>query len=352
MTAPHDLYMKIASVFRSLPRDRPWLGLMVGVAVLVAAAALRWFLDELGEGFGPMPILPAMLLAGLIGGIRVALGFGAVCTLIAWVFFFPPFGTFILSPRDTATMLIFVLTACIELYVIRTLNLAINDLSLARERSNTLFRELQHRVANNLQFVAALLHLRKKALERDSDGARALEAARSRLDLMARVHRRLHDPKAVDLPVGRYLEELCGDLIKASDARNIRLTVEAPPIELDPQSLMSVSLIVAELVTNSLKYAFRGRSEGSIAIRLSARKQVCTLTVADDGCGLPATFSQTRCSGLGQGILQSLAAQLGGTISFERGRGTTARLVFHAQERIADGGEGPGAWNRLCRTSL
>ena len=98
-------------------------------------------------------------------------------------------------------MVIFFVTACIELYVIRTLNLAINDLSLARERSNTLFRELQHRVANNLQIVAALLHLRKKTLERDSDGARALEAARSRLDLMARVHRRLHDPKAVDLPV-------------------------------------------------------------------------------------------------------------------------------------------------------
>ena len=82
--------MKTASVFRSLPRDRPWLGLTIGVTVLAAAAALRWCLGELGEGFGPMAILPAMLLAGLIGGIRVALGFGIVCTFIAWVFFFLP----------------------------------------------------------------------------------------------------------------------------------------------------------------------------------------------------------------------------------------------------------------------
>ena len=80
-----------------------------------------------------------------------------------------------------------------------------------------MFRELQHRVANNLQTIAAILRVGKRSLERDGAAARALEDAHVRLELMSRVHRRLHDPANVDLPVGRCLEELCRDLIKASE---------------------------------------------------------------------------------------------------------------------------------------
>jgi two-component sensor histidine kinase len=325
--------VKIAMLFGRLPRDRPWLGLAVGAAFFAVAGVLRFFLGGLSEGFGPMMFLPAILLAGLLGGIQVGLGVSIVCLFVAWVWFFPPYGTFTLTARETITMIIFVLTAMLELYVIRILNLAINNLSVARERSNTLFRELQHRVANNLQFVAALLHLRKKGLDPDSAGAHALAAAQSRLELMARVHRRLHDPKAVDLPLGSYLEDLCGDLIRASALPNIGLTVEAPPVKLDLESLMSVALIVAELITNSLKHAFHGRANGSITIKVDVDEQVCTVTVVDDGSGIPAMFDPAKGSGLGQRILQSLASQLCGKLTFERAVGTTARLVFPA-ERI------------------
>ena len=318
----------IASAFRRLPNDRPWLGLAAGAAFFAIAGIFRWQLGGPSDGFGPITFLPAILLAGLFGGIRIGLGVAAVCFLVAWTLFFPPYGTFTLEPHDTITMAIFILTAALELYVIRTLNLAINDLSLARERSNTLFRELQHRVANNLQFVAALLQVRKKAFEPDSAGAHALEAARSRLELMARVHRRLQDPDAVNLPVGHHLEEICRDLIRASNALNVRLTVEASPIQLDLESLMSVSLIVAELVTNSLKHAFHGRTDGNIIIDLSAKGQLCALTVGDNGRGLPSTFGQAKCGGLGQSILQSLASQLKGQLSFEHDHGTRARLIF------------------------
>jgi len=194
--------LNIFGAFRKLPRDRPWLGLAAGGVFFALASALRWRLGAMSEGFGPMTFLPAILLAGLFGGIRIGLLMAAICILVAWVMFFPPYGTFILARPQIITMVIFILTAALELYVIRTLNLAINDLTVARERANTLFRELQHRVANNLQFVAALLTLRKKTLERGSPGARALEAARTRLEMMARVHRRLHAPSSVDQPVG------------------------------------------------------------------------------------------------------------------------------------------------------
>jgi two-component sensor histidine kinase len=323
------------------------LGLAAGGAFFALASVFRWWLGGLSEGFGPMTFLPAILLSGLFGGIRIGLSVAVACVLVAWVMFFPPYGTFTLELHDAITMVIFILTAGLVLYVIRILNVTINDLSLARERSNTLFRELQHRVANNLQFVAALLQLRKKTLEPGSIGAHALEAARSRLDLMSRVHRHLHDPNAVNLPVGDHLRDLARNLIKASDTPNVRLVVNASSIELDLESLMSVSLIVAELVTNSLKHAFHGRAEGTIAINLDAKGQLCTLTVGDDGVGVPAATGEVKSGSLGQGILQSLASQLNGKLSFEGGHGTLARLTF---PRVASALKQPDPAAVRCRT--
>jgi two-component sensor histidine kinase len=320
--------LRSAYILRQLRRDRPWLGLAAGVLLFSIAAGLRWSLGGLTEGFAPMLLLPAILLAGLLGGIRVGLGMAAACTLIAWTWFFAPYGTFVLERHEAFAMLAFVLTAALELYVIRMLNISINDLSEARERSNTMFRELQHRVANNLQFVAGLLSRERRSFERDSIGWNALSAALNRLELMARVHRRLHDPAAVDLPIGDYLEALCRDLIMASDTPHIRLTVEAEPLVLDLESLMTLSLIVAEVVTNSLKHAFRMRAVGSIRVEFVARSGSYVLTITDDGSGFPADFQKPRANGLGQSILKSLASQLHGTLTFEGGAGATVRFVF------------------------
>lgn len=315
-------------LFRRLRRDRPWLGLALGAALFAIAAISRFFLGGLSEGFEPITLLPAMLLAGLVGGIQVGLGICFACIIVAWVWFFPPYGTFILVSHDAITMAMFILTAALELCVIRVLNVTINDLALAREHSNTLFRELQHRVANNIQFVAAVLHLAKKEFEAGSAGAHALDAARSRLELMSSVHRRLHDPAVADLPLTSYIEDLCRDLIQASTSPHVELRVEAPPVRLDFELLMSLSLIVAELVTNSLKHAFVGRLDGNISVSLAIGKKSCTLTVADDGCGFSARKRDIKSGSLGQAILQSLASQLQGTISFESDRGAVTRIIF------------------------
>jgi two-component sensor histidine kinase len=282
-----------------------------------------------------MMFLPAILLAGLFGGVRIGIAFSAVCILVAWTWFFPPYGTFVLNFQETIVLATFVLTAALELFVIRILKVAMNELFSARERSNTLFRELQHRVANNLQFVAGLLLRERRSLEKGSPGAIALEAANRRLDLMGRVHRRLHDPAAVDLPLGQYIEDLCRDMIKASDTPDIQLNVRAAFLRLDLETLMSVSMIIAEIVTNSLKHAFRQRSGGRISIMLEAKDRCCVLTVVDNGSGLPAEFERRKMDGLGQGILESLTAQLGGRLSFENDRGTTVQLIFPVSSRAA-----------------
>jgi two-component sensor histidine kinase len=315
---------------RRQPQDRPGLGLAAGAAFFVLASALRWLLGGVSEGFGPMTFLPAILLAGLFGGIRIAVLVMAVCTLVAWVMFFPPYGSFILATPHVITMVIFVVTAVLVLYIILSLNAAIAELSEERERSNVLFRELQHRVANNLQFVAAVLMRRRKILRSDSACTEALKTAQARLETMSRVHRRLHDPQSLDQPLQSYLESLCADLVNASDTPAVRLTVESPSVPLSLNGLMSLSLIVAELVTNSLKHAFTDRGDGLIAVTVAGGKGVYTLSVADDGPGLPADFGKTKGSSLGQGILESLARQLHGKLVFDAGPGTVAKLIFHA----------------------
>ena len=319
---------RISSAFRKLPRDRPALGLAAGGAFFALASVLRWLFGGMSEGFGPMTFLPAILLSGLFGGIRIGIAVAVACTLFAWVMFFPPYGTFVLATPHVITMGIFVATAVLELFVIRSLNLAIDELSEARERSNILFRELQHRVANNLQFVAALLVRRRKLLKSDPLGAEALRSAQERLETMSRVHRRLHDPGSLDQPLGTYLEALCSDLIKASDTPNVRLTVDSPAVVLTLNALMSLSLVVAELVTNSLKHAFNGRTGGAIAVTISGRTGIYTLSVADDGPGLPKEFGRSNKESLGQGILQSLAGQLHGKLKYQSGQGTIATLSF------------------------
>jgi two-component sensor histidine kinase len=317
-----------ASFFRPLRCDRPWRGVTAGFVLIAVAGALRWSLGDLSEGFGPMLLLPAILLSGVLGGTQVGLGVAVVCALLAWTWFFPPYGGFTIEFRAIVTMIVFILTAVFELYVVGTLNRAMDDLANARERSNTMFRELQHRVANNLQFVAGVLRVGKRSVETDSTAARVLSGAQGRLELMSRVHRRLHDPDAVGLPIARYLEELCGDLIAASDAPFVHLAVDVDPLAFDIESLMSISLMISELVTNSLKHAFRGRTQGMITICLHAEGARATLTVADNGVGLPPDYGRAKSGSLGKGIIESLAAQLRGTLTFERGEGATARLTF------------------------
>jgi len=306
------------------------LGLAAGGAFFVLASVLRWALGGVSEGFGPMTFLPAILLAGLFGGLQIAVLVMAVCTLVAWVMFFPPYGSFALATPHVITMVIFVVTAVLVLYTILSLNAAIAELSEARERSHVLFRELQHRVANNLQFVAAVLMRRRKMLRSDSACTEALETAQARLETMSRVHRRLHDPESLDQPLQSYLESLCTDLIDASDTPGVRLTVESPSVPLSLNGLMTLSLIVAELVTNSLKHAFTGRSDGLIVVTVTGGKGVYTLSVADDGPGLPPDFGKAKGPSLGQGILQSLAHQLHGKLVFGAGPGTVAKVLFHA----------------------
>lgn len=196
-----------------------------------------------------------------------------------------------------------------------------------------MFQELQHRVANNMTFVAALLHLQKRKVAVDpASASSALDEAQSRIETMSRIHRRLYDPASLDLPVAQYFQEICSDLLEATGARNIVCVVDMPSITLDIARLTTLSLLVTELVTNSLKHAFADAG-GTITLQLEQLDAAhLVLTVSDNGRGLPAGTELAENKGLGTRIVQSLATQLGGNIKTVTGIGTGAawRVVFAA----------------------
>ena len=233
-------------------------------AFLALASVLRWLFGGMSEGFGPMTFLPAILLAGLFGGIRIGMAFALVSTIIGWTLFFPPYGTFMLATPHRISMLVFIVTASLELYVIWSLNLAMHA---ARQSQRAVEHAVPRAAAPGRKQPS--VRVRAFVAPKEIAGARgarrpgARRRARPASDDVARAPPAAR-PEISDAPVDQYLTALCTDLIHASDTPDVRLIVEADPVVLDLEALMSVSLIVAELVTNSLKHAFKGRADGEI----------------------------------------------------------------------------------------
>jgi two-component system, sensor histidine kinase PdtaS len=312
-------------------RNKPWLGFSVGLLIFGAGFLLRYAAGGTLETVPFITLFPAILIAALIGGVWVGL-FVAVLSFVAgWYFFIPIFNSFTLSEPTTAlALLMFWVTASIQLYVIEALNRAVDRLSEERDRVHVLFQELQHRVANNMTFVASLLRLQRKALEANpANGISIIEQAEGRLQTMARIHRRLYDPNIVNLPLTTYLEALAKDILNASGANNIVCVVEVAPVKLELHRLVTLSLLINELLTNSLKHGFSGRDAGIISVKIEKESESqLVLSIRDDGRGF--TGDKPTEGSLGMMIIRSLATQLGGEMTWSGVSGTTARLAFPA----------------------
>src|SRR6201987_1156832 len=174
--------------------------------------------------------------------------------------------------------------------------------ALAAERE-LLLREVNHRVGNSLQIIASLLHLQASSSTQE-DVKAALTNAMGRVAAVAQVHRRLytsHDLKSVLL--NQYLDALLEDLRRSAEGNRMsRLTLNAEPVEIDPDRAVAIGIIVNELVMNAVKYAYPDFA-GPIHVTLGAEGDDLLLTIADDGIGLDAKIGSKRdprSTGMGQ----------------------------------------------------
>jgi two-component sensor histidine kinase len=189
-------------------------------------------------------------------------------------------------------------------------------LKAALDRHQVLLKESSHRVKNSLQIVSSMLHLQGSTDDDNGLVARQLAEASSRVSAVGRAYERLaYDADFENIDLGAYLQAVCSDAVGAGSDCKLHFD-GISGIRLSADRAISLALIVNELVTNAMKYAFSNRHQGHIHVRLAQPDANTALVyVRDDGVGLPADFDLTQSKGLGMQIITALAKQLGAEIA-------------------------------------
>jgi two-component sensor histidine kinase len=191
----------------------------------------------------------------------------------------------------------------------------ITERKRAEARQAGLFNELNHRVSNNLMLVTGILQM--KARETDSADVRdQLLRAVARVESIAQVHRALYRGTRTDtVDFGIYLEDLCAG-VRASLVRDdhIELKVESEPISVPIDTAIPLGMVINELVTNAVKYAYPDGGGGPVFVRSARDGNQLLISVRDLGRGLPLGAGQRPGSGLGMKLVRSLVAQVGGEL--------------------------------------
>lgn len=203
-----------------------------------------------------------------------------------------------------------------------------DERNLANERYRLLLRELNHRVTNHLQMITAMLGL-QASRQAEASVREGFDKAIRRIHTLAELHGRLYRDDGFDaVDMRAYLGDICDGLRGAVlPEQRIELECRAAPIRLTVDQAVPLGLIVSELATNAAKYAFPGDRTGRLVVRLDAVGEQATLSVADDGIGLPKS-PETSGTGIGLGMVNGLARQIGGTLTVESEAGTAYTLRF------------------------
>jgi len=184
-----------------------------------------------------------------------------------------------------------------------------------------LLKEIHHRVKNNLQVTSSLLRLQAAAID-DDHSREMFEETENRIRSMALVHEKLYQATNLSrIDFADYIRTL-GDLLFRSSAinpDNVTLDVSGSEIFLSIDAAVPCGLIFNELLSNALKHAFPGDRKGKISVHLNEHGDgPISMSVRDDGVGLPAVFDFDRTETLGLQLVQALVGQIDGRITIER----------------------------------
>jgi len=199
------------------------------------------------------------------------------------------------------------------------------------KEKETLLKEIHHRVKNNLQIISSLLNLQKNT-DLDSQAINVINECITRVRAMSILHEKLYRSKDFGgIDIVSYIKELGEYLIKtySSINMNIDLSIIGDSNQVNMDTGISLGLILNELISNSIKHAFRGRKEGIITIEFHNvdGDQYC-LKVRDDGRGFPDDFDIEKVQSLGMLLVNSLVHQLRGDLIIHNNHGAEFEILF------------------------
>jgi len=200
-----------------------------------------------------------------------------------------------------------------------------------------LVREIHHRVKNNLQLVMSLLNLHARRI-RDPRAEAAFAEARSRINALATLHRRLYESENLqEVDLRWFLKDLCAELRRGGlpSTQEIDLTVEAPDEVIGPDIAVPLGLLVTEAITNAYKHAFAGVEHGLIEVVVQRESdEMLLLCVRDNGRGFDAEAG-AETAGLGRSLIDAFVRQLHGELRISSERGTQVEVRFKAPRRVS-----------------
>jgi two-component sensor histidine kinase/tetratricopeptide (TPR) repeat protein len=186
----------------------------------------------------------------------------------------------------------------------------------ALDEKEILLKEIHHRVKNNLQIISSLLSLQSRRVE-DPKVLEAIQDGQNRVNSMALIHENLYqDDNLIQVDVRDYVQKLCDQLLSSYAIHPGEITVHQniAPLKLDIDTIIPLGLMLNELISNALKYAFTNQATGRLDLSLQEKANGLVLHVADNGRGLPEAFQPEQLKSMGFRLIQSFTKKLNGVL--------------------------------------
>ena len=218
---------------------------------------------------------------------------------------------------------------------LEAINRELRETMLSKEEKEVMIKEIHHRVKNNLQIVKSLIRFQMDQVS-DARTTELFNECVNRVSAMALVHEQTYLSKDLaNIDVNTYLASLTRDLCYAyaiDTELDLDIRIHVPTLSVD--TLIPLGLLINEVISNSLKYAFKGRRKGVILVHLEGDEHNgLHLRIGDDGVGLPDRSRWERPQSLGMELIQTLAGQLNTTVSLVPGPGTVYELRSNLAEK-------------------
>lgn len=262
---------------------------------------------------------------------KIPIFWGTTISLI-WIGFFistpgvPLLYSFV--NRITATLLFSIIAVTI-FHLKKQEELSLSRLNKALDQKTTLLKEIHHRVKNNLQIISSLLSLQSSYLENEEIRKIFLDY-RNRIRSMALVHEKIYrkdDEKFLNIK--DYINDLSFEIVRSYyiDEKIVKLNLDVDSYNFSVDKVILLGLLLTELITNSLKYAF-GNKEGEIFISLKVKDNLAFLLYKDSGRGLNSNIKLEEPETLGLTLIKTFSEQLEGKHSFQNINGFQYECSF------------------------
>ncbi len=206
-----------------------------------------------------------------------------------------------------------------------------NRLNISLHEKEILLKEIHHRVKNNLQIISSLLALQSNYIN-DPQILEIFKESQNRIKTIALIHENLYQsPDLSRINMMEYINNLVADLLYSycANTDKIKTTIQTDDISLNIETAMPCSLVLNELLTNSIKHAFPDNRNGMITVRFKSEigNQI-NMEVSDNGIGLPEQFSVNKTKSLGLKLVKNLTKQLNGKLNINSEGGTAVKIIF------------------------